>query len=122
MRFLPHGDGPHGVKTTSEGPRGVGGPKCPQALGKKNGKNRGYPFLTVFDNFLTKNGVNLDHIICDHVPPPVPLNSHLDPSEYIFCSPVPCLIEISSGGCRSKFGGTGGQRDHILCPAKVKPD
>ena len=34
---------------------GVGGPKCPQAS-QKTGKKRGYPFLTVFDNFLVHFG------------------------------------------------------------------
>ena len=45
----------------------------------------------------------------------MPPNSHLDPPECIFCSPVPCLTE----GRRSEFGGIGGARGHIVGPAKV---
>ena len=69
--------------------RGVwGGSKVPASFGKKNPlKNRGYPFLTVFDKFLTKNGVNLGHwlgIICDKVP-------HLCHQTHIGAPPRPNL-------------------------------
>ena len=71
------------------------------------------PLLTVFENFLAKNGVNLGH--CGWV-------------KYVTTCPPATLISIRHGageqtvcskGRRSEFGGTGGARSRILCPAKV---